>query len=88
MSESSPFIPPQTLKEVSNKLESLIDAQRGTEIAILAAAIVNAMARPVTLDELMNIRQDVVFALYPKVDSLAQSIWEKLHSAKKNIPYE
>lgn len=57
-------IPPEAVYEFSSNLQALVQAQRGAEVATLAAAIIGQMDRPVTLTEVIELRQDIWFSLY------------------------
>ena len=59
----SPITAPQ-INEITKQLEMLTDAQRSTHAATLAAAVITAMGRPVSVAEAIEINQDVYFSFY------------------------
>lgn len=60
---SSPIIG-QAAGDVSRQLQLLMQAQRGTQVATLAAAVVAAMGRPVSIAEVLEINNSIWFSLY------------------------
>ena len=62
---------------MSRQLQSLVQAQRGTQVATLAAAIIAAMGRPVSVEEVLEIHQDVWFSLYNDANAGRYQEWSK-----------
>lgn len=68
-------IPAQMIAAIPTNLGQLVEAQRGTEVATLVAAIVGAMGRSVSVAEVIELRKDVMFAIYPNPRSPEYLTW-------------
>ncbi len=75
-------IPPQMVAEIPRQLQMLVTAQRGTEAATLTAAVVAAMGRPVSISEVLEIRQDILFSLYSDHGTAAFQAWRLIKDQK------
>ena len=71
-------ITPQVVAEVPKQLQMLVTAQRGTEAATLAAAVIAAMGRPVSISEALEVRQDILFSLYTDHGTAAYQAWRQV----------
>ena len=82
-------IPPEVLYQISGQLEKLVEAQRGTEVATLTGAIIAAMGRPVSLDEVMQIRRDVAFTLYSTLHTTnVYKEWKEKRKGESSTVYK
>jgi hypothetical protein len=52
-------------------------------VATLAASIIGNMGRPVSLEEVLKIKNDVYFSLFPSPGHGSYTNWQKTHDAKK-----
>ena len=71
-------IPPQMIAEIPKQLQMLVMAQRGTEAATLAAAVIAAMGRPISIAEALEIHRDVLYSLYTDHGTVAYQAWSKI----------
>lgn len=55
----------------------MVEAVKWQTAATLASAIISASGRPYSINEALEILQDVRFALYPEHNSSAYKEWEK-----------
>lgn len=81
-------VPPEAVHEIGNQLQALVLAQRDAASATLAAAIVSAMGRPVTLAEVVEIQRDVSFSLYPQRNYSSYSTWQATRAKQLTEPYK
>lgn len=77
MAISAPPIPPESVNEVTKQLQLLVAAQRNAEVATLAAAVITAMGRPVTMHEILEIRRKFQLELYGERSSSSFKEWQK-----------
>ena len=75
-------IPPQMIAEIPKQLQMLVQAQRSTEVATLAAAVVAAMGRPVSVAEVLEIREDLWLSLYADRQSGKFQEWTKTRTER------
>lgn len=76
----SDLISPDISQSAGNilvELHLLVQAQRATQVATLAAAVVAAMGRPVSVGEVLTIQSDLSFSLYADRNNGRYQDWAK-----------
>jgi len=58
-------IPPQVISIIVTELAKLVIAQRNSGVATLTSAIVASTGRPVSIEDILQITEDISWSLYP-----------------------
>lgn len=67
----------QAAGDIFRELQSLVQAQRATQVSGLVAAIISAMGRPVSVEEVLKIQSDLWFSLYGDRNHGTYKEWAK-----------
>jgi hypothetical protein len=62
---TSPELPPRAAADIVQSLTRLTDATRHSAVATLAAAIISARGRPISVEEALEIAHTVRLAMFP-----------------------
>jgi hypothetical protein len=63
--------------QITSSLEKLASSNRSIAIATLVAAIVGARGKPTSIKEVLEISQNISFAMYPMTGHGAYIEWER-----------
>ena len=75
-------IPAILEKGVIRGLSDLISVTRHSAVATLAAAIITARGKPISIEEALEINNDLHMAMFPRADGGALREWQKTKDAK------
>jgi hypothetical protein len=70
-------LPPQFLSDVIANLHKLVNATQQSAIATLAAAVISARGKPVSIAEVLEISRDLQYAMFPVRELGIYKEWEK-----------
>ena len=73
MVDDATIIPSAVLEDIPK----LVHAVQAHSVAILAAAIISKMQRPLTIGEAVDMARDIHFAMYPAFGSGTYNQWKK-----------
>ena len=77
-----PSIPLSVIAGIGQSLEKLANAAQSAAIATLTAAIVTARGKPTSINEVLEIAQNINFAMYPAPNHGLYKEWATKKEAK------
>jgi hypothetical protein len=74
--------PPPSISPRGIVIAQMTEAVKWQTVTILASAIITASGRPYSIEQALEIVQDIQFALYPERKSDIYKEWEKTKDAR------
>ena len=75
----------QTEPDLRGEVLKLIQATRGQTAAILAAAMIAKVQRPMSVREVVAVANDILFAMYPAPGTGSYDRWKKTNGLDRVV---